>query len=161
MLASARRRLAAQPNVEFRPGELDALPIASEELDVVLLSLVLHHAPDPGPTLTEVARVLRPGGRVLVIDMLPHDREEYQQQMGHVWLGFAEKQVLRFLAGAGLADARIHALPVDPQAGGPALFAAIAVKTGRGHSRIEGPDTDEGTGRPPAGSDEPFAKEMS
>ena len=53
---------------------------------------MLHYSPEP-PRAREIGRVLKPGGRVLVVDMLPHDREEYQQQMGHVWLGFSEKQI--------------------------------------------------------------------
>jgi ArsR family transcriptional regulator len=78
--------------------------------------------------LAEVGRVVRKGGRVLVVDMLPHDREEYQQQMGHVWLGFSEKQISRFLTGAGFGEVRVRMLPADPDAKGPALFAAMAVK---------------------------------
>jgi hypothetical protein len=58
--------------------------------------------------------------------MLPHHHEEYQQQMGHVWLGFSEKQIVKFLTAAGFEDARVRVLPVDPDAKGPALFAAIA-----------------------------------
>jgi ArsR family transcriptional regulator len=65
---------------------------------------------------------------VLVVDMLPHDRQEYQQQMGHVWLGFSDKQITRFLTGAGFRDVRVRPLPADPEAKGPALFAAVAVK---------------------------------
>ena len=60
--------------------------------------------------------------------MLPHDRQEYQSQMGHVWLGFGEKQTTRFLAGAGFSDVRVRNLPADPDARGPALFAAVGVK---------------------------------
>ena len=128
MLDGARQRLGDAANVDVRQGELESLPIENEELHAAMLSLVLHYSPDPARALAEVARVLRPGGRVLVVDMLPHDREEYQQQMGHVWLGFSEKQMTKFLAGAGFADARVRALPVDPDAKGPALFAAIATK---------------------------------
>jgi ArsR family transcriptional regulator len=97
-------------------------------LDAAVLSLVLHYSPSPGRALTEVARGLRKGGRALVVDMLPHDRQEYQQQMGHVWLGFSEKQIARYLAGAGFGDVRVRMLPADPEAKGPALFAAAAVK---------------------------------
>ena len=62
----------------------------------------------------------------LVIDMLPHDRVEYQQQMGHVWLGFPEPQVRKMLSAAGFTTVSIRALPIDAEAKGPALFAAVA-----------------------------------
>jgi ArsR family transcriptional regulator len=128
MLDAARLRLGGAKNVELRQGELESLPIDSGELDVAMLSLVLHYSPSPARALSEVGRVVRKGGRVLVVDMLPHDRQEYQQQMGHVWLGFSEKQITRFLTGAGFGDVRVRVLPADPDAKGPALFAAIAVK---------------------------------
>jgi SAM-dependent methyltransferase len=128
MLEAARHRLGAAKNVELRQGELEGLPIDSGELDVAMLSLVLHYSPSPARALSEVGRVVRKGGRVLVVDMLPHDRQEYQQQMGHVWLGFSDKQITRFLTGAGFGEVRIRMLPADPDAKGPALFAAIAVK---------------------------------
>ena len=128
MLEAARKRLQDVPNVELRQGELEALPMRDGELDAAMLSLVLHYAPEPARTLEEVARVLRPGGRLLIVDMLPHEREEYQQQMGHVWLGFSEKQISRLAVGAGFGEVRIRALPVDPDADGPALFAAVTAK---------------------------------
>jgi ArsR family transcriptional regulator len=128
MLAAARQRLTGTANVDIRQGELESLPIESGELDVAMLSLVLHYSPEPPRALLEVGRVVRTGGRVLVVDMLPHDREEYQQQMGHVWLGFSESQITRLLAGAGFENVRVRMLPVDPEAKGPALFAAIGVK---------------------------------
>ena len=129
MLDAARHRLGAAKNVELRKGELESLPIDSGELDVAMLSLVLHYSPSPARALSEVGRVVRKGGRVLVVDMLPHDRQEYQQQMGHVWLGFAEKQITRFLTGSGFGEVRVRMLPADPDAKGPALFAAMAVKS--------------------------------
>jgi ubiquinone/menaquinone biosynthesis C-methylase UbiE len=128
MLDAARARLKGVGNVEVQRGELEALPLQDAQLDVAMLSLVLHYAADPARALTEVARVLKPGGRVMVVDMLPHDRAEYQQQMGHVWLGFAERQITRFLKGAGFEGVRIRPLPVDHNAKGPTLFAAIATK---------------------------------
>jgi ArsR family transcriptional regulator len=128
MLDAARHRLGAAKNVELRQGELESLPIDSGDLDVAMLSLVLHYSPSPARALSEVGRVVRKGGRVLVVDMLPHDREEYQQQMGHVWLGFSDTQISRFLTGAGFGEVRVRMLPADPDAKGPALFAAMAMK---------------------------------
>ncbi|MGH9253432.1 MAG: ArsR/SmtB family transcription factor [Vicinamibacterales bacterium] len=128
MLEAARKRVAELPNVDVREGDLEALPIRAGELDAAMMSLVLHYSPDPARALAEVTRVLQPGGRVLIVDMLPHEREEYQQQMGHVWLGFSETQITRFLTGAGFDDVRIRALPTDPDAKGPALFAAVATR---------------------------------
>jgi ubiquinone/menaquinone biosynthesis C-methylase UbiE/DNA-binding transcriptional ArsR family regulator len=128
MLDAARQRLGGARNVDLRQGELENLPIAAGELDAAMLSLVLHYSASPARALAEVGRVVRPGGRVLVVDMLPHERQEYQQQMGHVWLGFSEKQIARFLEGAGFSEARVRMLPADPDARGPALFAAVGVK---------------------------------
>src|SRR5712692_3695465 len=91
MLQAAKKRLHEFENVDLRRGELEALPIDDARLDCATLMLVLHHVPEPEKALAEVARVLRPGGRVVLVDMLPHDRESYRQQMGHVWLGFSEE----------------------------------------------------------------------
>src|SRR6187549_3138166 len=129
MLDAARHRLVGSGNVDLRQGDLENLPLAAGELDAAMLSLVLHYSPSPARALADVGRVVRKGGRVLVVEMLPHDRQEYQQQMGHVWLGFTEKQMSRFLTGAGFSDVRMRMLPVDPDARGPALFAAVAQKT--------------------------------
>jgi ArsR family transcriptional regulator len=128
MLQAARRRLRDMPNVDVRRGELEALPIADGELDAAVMMLVLHHVPDPGAVLQEAARTLKPRGRLVLCDMLPHDREEYKQQMGHVWLGFGDDQLRRLLGAAGFEDIRIVPLPVDPKAKGPSLFAGSAVK---------------------------------
>lgn len=128
MRAAAAARTAACGNVAVRAGELEALPVADASVDAAILSLVLHHLPDPMAAVAEAARILRPGGRLLVLDMLPHDREEYRQKMGHAWLGFAAAQVREWLEGAGCRDARVVPLPADAAARGPALFAAVATK---------------------------------
>ena len=129
MLQAARRRLRDATNVEIRRGELEALPLADAELDAAVMMLVLHHVPDPAAALAEAGRALKRGGRLVVCDMLPHDREEYKQQMGHVWLGFGDDQMRKLLAAAGLEDVRIVPLPVDPHAKGPALFVASALRS--------------------------------
>ena len=126
MLAAARERLGSADNVDLRHGELERLPIEDGALDAATLILVLHHLPDPVRVLGEVARTLRPGGRLLIADMTRHDRQEYQQRMGHVWLGFSKRQIERFLAAAGLRITSFRPLPADPAAAGPPLFAASA-----------------------------------
>jgi ArsR family transcriptional regulator len=128
MLQAARRRLRDAKNVDIRRGDLEALPVADCELDAAVMILVLHHVPDPAAALREAARGLKAGGRLVVCDMLPHAHEEYKQQMGHVWLGFADDQFRRLLGGAGFHDLRIVPMPADTQAKGPALFVASAVK---------------------------------
>ncbi len=128
MLANARVRTAGQGNVDLRRGSLEALPIDSESLDAATMMLVLHHLPAPALALAEAARVLKPGGRLLIVDMAPHEHEEYRQQMGHVWLGFSDEQMRRLMDGAGLELARIAQLPATTDAKGPALFSATATR---------------------------------
>ena len=113
MLQAARKRLQGFANVELRRGELEALPIDDARLDAATLALVLHHLPEPERALREVARVLKPGGRLLVVDMLPHERESYRQQMGHVWLGFSDEHVERILDTSGFRSVRTVPLPPD------------------------------------------------
>lgn len=129
MLQAARRRLRGIAGVDVRRGELEALPIADRELDAAIMVLVLHHVPDPAAVLAQAARTVKPGGRFVLCDMLPHEHEEYKQQMGHVWLGFGDDQMRRLLGAAGFTDVRIVPLPVDPEAKGPALFVASAVRS--------------------------------
>jgi len=128
MLKAAKKRLATHGNVELRAGTLEALPLGDGGLDAAVMILVLHHVADPARALAEAARTLKPGGRLVVVDMLPHGRDEYRAQMGHLWLGFAEEDVARSLRGAGFDNIRMLPLPADPKAKGPALFAARAVK---------------------------------
>jgi ArsR family transcriptional regulator len=128
MLQAARRRLHDFGNVELRRGELESLPIEEDQLDAATVTLVLHHIAEPVRALTEVARVMKRGGRLILVDMLPHDREHYRQQMGHVWLGFSDEHISRLLTEGGFSNPRVVALPPDPKAKGPALFVATADK---------------------------------
>src|SRR3954469_20855301 len=123
MLQAAKKRLQGFENVDLRRGELEALPVDDAKLDAATLMLVLHHVPEPARALAEVARVLKAGGRLIVVDMLPHDRENYRQQMGHIWLGFSDEQ-MRQLLGTHFEDIRIVALPADGKVKGPGLFVA-------------------------------------
>ena len=128
MLTAARRRLAPLGNVDVRSGNVESLPVEDAELDVALLFMVTHFVLEPVKVLAEVHRVLKPGGRVLILDLTAHEREEYSLQMGHVWQGFTEEQVRSWVADAGLSVARYRVLPPDPKAKGPALFSLVARK---------------------------------
>lgn len=128
MLDAARARLSEATNIEFRQGSLEALPVVPDSVDAATLMLVLHHLASPADALAEAARILKPGGRVLIVDMTSHEKEEYRQQMGHVWLGFSEEQVQKMLTAAGFTRVKVHALPPAATAKGPALFAATGRK---------------------------------
>jgi ArsR family transcriptional regulator len=136
MLQAARKNLAGSKHVQFRHGSLEKLPVENGELDVALMILVLHHMPEPKRVLEEAARSLKTGGRLLVLDMMPHDREEYRQTMGHVWLGFSEKQITQWLHTTGFNHVRWRAMPPESKAKGPSLFVATARR-----GEIPGTDT--------------------
>lgn len=127
MLAAARVTTGAFANVELRLGSLEALPVVDGALDAAIMVLVLHHLPSPTVALAEARRVLKPGGRLLIVDMAPHEHEEYRQQMGHVWLGFDEEHMRRLVAAAGLEWRRYTALAPATEARGPTLFTATSV----------------------------------
>jgi ArsR family transcriptional regulator len=127
MLSAARKRLDAHGNVELRSGRLEDLPLDDGALDVAVLSLVLHFVVDPAAVLAEAARALKPSGRLLVVDMLPHEREDYRTTMGHLWLGFDQGPLTAWLRNAGFVDVRIVPLPPDAHAKGPSLFTARAL----------------------------------
>jgi ArsR family transcriptional regulator len=128
MLKAAKKRLAKHGNVDLRAGTLEALPVEDGAIDAAMMFLVLHHVADPSQCLAAASRALKPGGRLVVVDMLPHDRDEYRSQMGHIWLGFAEADVLRILRESGFEHVVMLPLPAEPKAKGPALFVARGIK---------------------------------
>jgi ubiquinone/menaquinone biosynthesis C-methylase UbiE len=124
MLAAAEARLKNHANVELRAGTIEALPIEDGVLDAAVLFLVAHFISDPTKVMREIKRVLKPGGRLLIVDLMSHDRIEYVVQLGHVWQGFDGDQVKEWLSAAGFTSCRYRALPDDPDAKGPTLFVA-------------------------------------
>jgi SAM-dependent methyltransferase len=124
MLTAARERLRDHTNVELRTGTVESLPIEDAALDVAILFLVAHFITDPAKVMAEIRRVLKPGGRLVIVDLMSHDRAEYVVQLGHVWQGFDGDQVREWLGAAGFTSCRHRALPADPDATGPTLFVA-------------------------------------
>jgi len=127
MLTAARHRLRGMQNVEFRKGDVHALPIGDAEVDAATAMLLLHHIDDPCAAIAEIARTLRPGGRLLVVDMVAHDREHFRHTMGHRHLGFTPTDVAEWDGCGGLSLRRIHRLRPDTEAKGPGLFAALLI----------------------------------
>jgi SAM-dependent methyltransferase len=126
MLRAARRRTAAFDNVELHEARLEALPIADRRCDAALAVLVLAYVDDPAAALREAARVLRPGGRLAVVEAARHDDAALQRRMGQARPGFAPDELALLLARAGLEGIRTRALPPEPGAKGPGLAVASA-----------------------------------
>jgi ArsR family transcriptional regulator len=104
-------------NISWKRGNMESLPLENASVDVALLSQALHHAADPAHVVRESARVLRPGGRVLVLDLREHDQEWVRDRVGDRWLGFKDDDLERFLGDAGLTDVKVRVgsrLPGDP-----------------------------------------------
>jgi ArsR family transcriptional regulator len=126
MLRAARRRTAGLANVELRRGTLESLPLDDGSFDAALLVLSLGWVADPPRALAEAARVLRPGGRLALVDAVLHDDEDFRRRAGQVWPGFEPARVEEMLAAAGFADVTCRPLPPEPAARGPALLLARA-----------------------------------
>ena len=128
MLAASRSRLHDRANVEHRQGELESLPLDSGSLDLAVMLLVLHYVVDPALALAEACRCLRPGGRLLLVDMREHSRDEYRETMGHLWTGFSPAQLEEWANAAGFGEWRWSGLPPTPGAAGPLLFMGTGLK---------------------------------
>jgi ArsR family transcriptional regulator len=128
MLKAAARRTAGLANVELRQGALEDLPIQDDACDAALLVLVLSYTSDPGRILGELTRILRPGGRAVIVDLVRHDRDDFRLQLGQQSLGFDRNVLNELLEDAGLTAATFRELPPEPQATGPALFLSTAAR---------------------------------
>lgn len=114
MLEEARARLAHLPSgveVEFRAGELDDLPIATDELDGALAGMVLHHLPALDAPLREMRRAIRPGGTAVVLELAPHKEEWMHAELGDAHLGLDASDVVLAMRRAGFEH--VHLEPVE------------------------------------------------
>jgi ArsR family transcriptional regulator len=126
MLKAAHKRTAGLKNVDLRRGDLGALPIDDGACDGAMLLLALTYVEDPAAALAEVRRILKPGGRAVIVDLLPHDRDDFRRQMGQRHAGFEPKELDLLFTAAGLVPVQNHPLPPEPGVKGPALFLASA-----------------------------------
>lgn len=126
MLNAAQKRLRSCDNIDFRLGDLNDLPLPDHSVDAATCVLVLHHLASPEQAIREMARIVKPGGIALVIDMLPHTHEEYLHTMGHAHLGFDPESLASDFRKAGFQSCRAVQLPGLPEARGPGLFALTA-----------------------------------
>ncbi len=116
MLALARANLdrAGHKNCSVRQGDLYALPFGADSFDAVTIHQVLHFLEDPGRAIAEAARVLRPGGRLIIVDFAPHDLEELRDRHAHRRLGFPQGDVDAWCEAAGLEPDQSQVLPGKP-----------------------------------------------
>ena len=129
MLAAARLRLAGQSHVELERADLAALPIPDRTCDVAFLLLALTHLEKPAAALAEARRILKAGGRLVIVDLLRHDRESFRRQMEQLSNGFDIAELSSLVAEAGLTVERARPLPPAPAAKGPALLLVTAVRS--------------------------------
>jgi len=97
--------------VKICEGDLESLPLENESADAVFLSQALHHAAQPSAALSEAARILRKGGRLILLDMVKHDQDWVREQWADQWLGFEESEIRDWMKHAGLSGMKMERLP--------------------------------------------------
>ncbi len=115
-------------NLDYRQGDLEELPIAAEEVDLVLMHQVLHHALHPQTALNEAWRVTKPGGRIVLLDLLKHEVEAARDLYADVWLGFSQVELIQVLGGAGFQKIEVSVVDRTPEAPHFETVMAIAEK---------------------------------
>ncbi len=113
MLEVARKNLNSVSNVDLQLSEGESLPLPDETVDAVFANMYLHHTTTPGQALAEMARVLKPGGRLVITDMDRHNNYWMAREMADIWLGFERTQVEGWFTEAGLADVKVECTGSD------------------------------------------------
>ena len=134
MLEVSRQRVARNglESIELVLGDAEDLPLDDCICDTAFSSMLLHHLGDPGQGVKEMARIVKPGGKVVISDLVKHDHDWAREIMADVWLGFTEEQIRQWLAAAGLTDityaSKAVPSPLEPDSP-PKLRAFIATAT--------------------------------
>ncbi len=119
---AAKAKKNGLKNLEFRLGDLQAPPIEPHSVDLVVLSQALHHAEEPDKTIAACHGVLRPGGQIMILDLLKHTFDQARELYGDRWLGFPESDLQRWLEAAGFKKIEISVVAREEQ---PPNFATV------------------------------------
>lgn len=95
-------------NLEYQLGDLEEVPLQDQSVDLALLSQALHHAQHPDEAIAEAFRILKPGGELIIIDLLEHNFEKARELYADVWLGFSENSLYQLLKDAGFRKIEVN-----------------------------------------------------
>jgi len=126
---AAKAKKNGLKNLEFRLGDLQNPPVEAGSVDLVILSQALHHAADPAAALASAAKLLKPQGQILILELLAHKFEKARELYGDRWLGFAESDLHRWLEAAGFKKIEISVVAREEQ---PPHFQTILAGGERG-----------------------------
>jgi ubiquinone/menaquinone biosynthesis C-methylase UbiE/DNA-binding transcriptional ArsR family regulator len=115
-------------NVEYRLGDMESVPIGDAEVDLAFFSQSLHHALNPERAISEAWRIVRPGGRVAILDLVRHQFEEAREMYADVWLGFTEIELRRFLENVGFAEVSTSVVHRETDAPHFETLLAVGIK---------------------------------
>ena len=128
MLEAAHARIADTNNIDLREGAIESLPIDDQACDAALMVLVLSYLHEVSPALNEMWRIIKPGGKAVIVDVMRHDRDDFRREMGQHSMGFDHDEVCTLLEEAGFTSPQCTPIPPHPDAKGPALLLAKAMK---------------------------------
>lgn len=113
MLALARSRLSGNPLADLRLGELEHIPLKNNAVDCAVMNMVLHHISQPGQSISEAWRVLKPGGMFILTDFQKHENKDIIQKMGGAWSGFEPQKICQWLEDTGFSLVNTESYPVN------------------------------------------------